>query len=292
MSSKLFKLVSTELKFGLLGENSPYKEEIGNLTVYETYNPVEDDGSELGIYQVVIESLVDNHLQLNERNNEAVSLAEEIEMLWSYVWTTPLHRKTRGISLKFVTPPKGWNTNKEDIRRELDIENGGLTYSSISFTRNEAKYSNQLPLERALRVWSKYQHAEPIIKTLIDFHFESLSSRSTHSSLFLLSKGLEITRAYLPGKTDEEKQSSLPFEVQQGLSNTYHGLFYLANNRKNTRHAIKSKTRPAELHTELIGDDLENFIHDCDLIIRAVICNYFQEEVVMLKKKNESEITT
>ena len=292
MSLKILKIESSQTAFGLFGECKPHRENIGNLSVYEVYSYPESNNGDIGKYQVVIESEIHDHTQLEERNREAVSLAEEIEMLWPYVWTIPLHGKTRGIVLEFIKPPKGWATNKEDVRRELDIENGGLTFGSLSFIRNESRHSSQLPLERALRVRSKYQEAEPIIKTLIDFHFEALKSRSTHSSLFLLSKGLEITKAYLPGKTDKEKQRSLPTDAQKDLRNTYHALFGLANSRKNTRHAIKRNNHPLELHPELEGAELEDFIHDCDLIIRSVVCDYFNEEIVILKKREDNNVAT
>jgi hypothetical protein len=292
MSTKLLRLESDSFSFGLIEEYPPYKKDVGNLTVYEVYTPADNDSSDVGSYKIIIEGEVENHSELEDRNIEAIALAEELEMLWSYVWVTPLHIKTRAVILEFPKPPKGWDTNKEDIRKELDIERGGLTYESISFSRNETKYSNTLPLERGLRIREKYQKAETIIKTLIDFHFESLSSRSMHSSLFLLSKGLEITRAYLPGKSDDEKENNLPPDAKSELRNSYHKLFGLANNRLNTRHAVRRKSEVVELHPELEGSELEDFYHDCDLIIRSVVCDYFKEEIVLLKKKARQKVAT
>jgi hypothetical protein len=103
---------------------------------------------------------------------------------------------------------------------------------------------------------------------------------------------LEITRAYLHGNNDEEKERCLPPEAQAELRNSYHKLFDLANNRLNTRHAVKRKPEVVELHPELEGGELDDFYHDCDLIIRSVICDYFQEEVVILKKKEKKQVAT
>ncbi len=281
MDSKLLKLESAPLKFKLLLDCPPYRRKIGDLTIREVYVPPSNGKGEFGLYQVVIEGLVETRSQLTEKYTEAVSLAENIAKLWSYVLTTPLHGNTFGRALAFISPPKGWTANNDEIRKELDTKEFGITFKSVSIGRIEWNRANQLPLERAVRIWSKYQEADQIIKTLIDFHFEALSSYSTHSCLFLLSKGLEITRGHMPGKTDIERQSSLPPEVQRNLKNSYHDLFDLSNNRLNTRHAIKSKSVPVELHPELLEKELVDFIHDCDLIIRAVVCQYFQEEVVI-----------
>jgi hypothetical protein len=150
MSTKFLRLESDSFSLGMLDEHPPFRKDIGNLNIYEVYIPPEKEGSDLGKYKVVIESPIENLFELEDRNCEAVALAEELEILWSYVWTTPLHIRTRGVTLDLINPPKGWFTNKEEIRKELDIEIGGLTYGSITFTRYESKYSNMLPLERAL----------------------------------------------------------------------------------------------------------------------------------------------
>ncbi|HFD31861.1 MAG TPA: hypothetical protein ENJ28_03990 [Gammaproteobacteria bacterium] len=103
---------------------------------------------------------------------------------------------------------------------------------------------------------------------------------------------MEITRAFLPGKNDKEKESYLHPDTQAELRNSYHKLFDLANNRLNTRHAVNHKSDTIELHTKLNGEELDDFYHDFDLISRSVVCDYFQEEVVILKKKEDREFVT
>jgi hypothetical protein len=165
MGMKLLRLETESFSFGLLDECSPYRTNVGNLNVYEVYMPPKEDGGDLGQSKVVIESVVENHSELENRNSEPVELAEELEMLWSYVWTTPLHVKTRGITFELIKPPKGWSTNKEEIRKKRGLP---------SNTQAEFKYS-------------------------------------------------------------------------------YHKLFDLANNRMNTRHAVKRNSKEIALHPELEG---------------------------------------
>lgn len=284
MNPSRFRIESSPISFGLIGECKAYCERIGLFLVYEQYIPPEKGAGRAGEYRVIIDTEIADQSELEKRNVDAVAIAQELEMLWPYVWTIPLHGQARGLTFRLIEPPDGWTTNKDEISRQLAVSNGETLLGDIRFTKTQSMFSNAFPLERALRIRAQYQQAEPIMRSLIDFHYEALQSKSEHSSLFLLAKGLEITRAYLPGKTDKEKQISLPKEVQEELKTSYHSLFDLANSRKNTRHAIKSKLAGIELHPELIGTELEDFIHDCDLVIRAVVCDYFNEDVVITLK--------
>ena len=290
MSSKNFRIESTKQNFGLLGSGSPYSENIDGLLVYEVYEDPEED-SNLGLYQVVIEAEVENQDELENKSKIAIQLAEDFEVLWPYVWIMPLHGKSWDTRLSLISPPEGWGSNKKEIRKKFDIENGGLTFDSLSFINVDYLYSNMLPLERAIRIRKKYLKADAVIKTLIELNFESHNSKTIHSRLFLLAKAMEITRAHLKGNTDQEREENLPEKVRSQLNYSYHHLFNLANSRIDTRHAVRKKGEKVELHPKMDSEELNSFMHDCDLIIRSVVCSYFDEEVTIVGGERKAKGT-
>ena len=65
-------------------EAKSYRDTVDGLSVYEIFEEPLDD-SDLGLYPIVIEPEVKSHEELESKNNMAVQLAEDLELLWSYV---------------------------------------------------------------------------------------------------------------------------------------------------------------------------------------------------------------
>ncbi|MEK9136828.1 MAG: hypothetical protein AAB393_06865, partial [Bacteroidota bacterium] len=78
----------------------------------------------------------------------------------------------------------------------------------------------------------------------------------------------EIIRAILPGETDAERQRKLPAEIQARLAHGFHWFFDMANNRFNTRHAVR---QGPQLHPRMTVKEETEFLRQADLIIRGAI---------------------
>lgn len=286
---KILEYRSSPIKFGLLGEARLHKERVGNFVVSErfTFTTGGKGESELGDYDIVVKGEVDTESDLEQLNSEAVSLIEKVELLFPYAWATPLHGDTLVKTLSPIEPPERWISNKEDVRREFQKEKSGLIIGGIKISTIQYKYGDSFPLKTTMRMMRKYSDLEAVVKTMIDIHWQSLIARSTHSQLFLLAKCLELTRAYLPGKNDQQKERSLAEDARKNISMKYRDLFDLSNNRAETRHVVSSSKDQIKTHKSITEDEREAFVNDSNTIIRAIVCDALGEDLTILGDIND-----
>lgn len=139
-------------------------------------------------------------------------------------------------------------------------------------------------METVLHGRVKYLAASDPVHSLIEHHYDSQIASDSHSRLFSLAKGLEIVRAMLPGKSDQQKQSALDSEVVSYLKIGLRDLFIIANNRREVRHIVK-KPSSTELHPKLTPQESDAFLHDADVIIRCVVAKELGMPMIAISDK-------
>ena len=283
---------SGPVKFGLLGEAVLHQENVGNFVVSERLTYPASGESELGDYDIVVSSEVDTESDLEQLNSEAVSLIEKLELLFPYAWVSPLHGDTLVKTFSPIKPPERWSSNREEVKQEIDKEKSGLTFGELRISTTQSRYGDSFPLKLAMRMMHKYGDLEPVVKTMIDLHWQSLNARTTHSQLFLLAKCLEVTRAYLPGRSDQKKEKSLGENARKNISMTYSELFNLSNNRAETRHIVSPNKGEIKTHKSLTEPEEDAFINDANVIIRSIVCDALGEDLVVLGDINDTKVKT
>jgi hypothetical protein len=96
-------------------------------------------------------------------------------------------------------------------------------------------------------------------------------------------KGLELTRAMLPGRSPAAKERNLPDAARTGMRHPLNWLYEIANRRLEVRHVIRDPAR-LELHQRLTSDERRDYRDDCDLVLRAVISERLQIPLVIRQR--------
>ena len=163
----------------------------------------------------------------------------------------------------------GWKSNYREAEKEV---NKGRAHVTFSFEKISHSSFSYWPLKKALIARESYLTASEPIKALIDLHYFAHKVGDSYSSFFFLAKSLELVRALIPGKTDVQKEKTLPDDVRSRLQTSLHDIIGLANTRYEIRHIIKDK-KNSSLHEKMNNSEINSFKHDADLIIRFVVCN-------------------
>lgn len=255
----------------------PHTVPLGQITIRESF---ESDPGKVppgeGRYRLIAEAKVESVDQLDEIGRSIHQIADELDRCWIYSAGTPLTGEHLG-SFGIVHTPDGWTSNVLEIGAALR----GEPYLNLELGANTVLLGmpalRHFPLRHALYVRERFLTAEPGIRSLIEFHYLAKKQLvNSDARLFLLAKGLEIARAMLPGRTDPERQSSLPtrFIERLRLPDSLHDLFDLANHRRDIRHAVRNP-RGVELHQRLTHEERADFDHDADIILRGVVSREF-----------------
>ena len=145
------------------------------------------------------------------------------------------------------------------------------------------------PLLPALRARDAYQRAHPTIKALTDLHYAALKSPSGEGQLFSYAKALELAREILSGKDDKTKEKSLGLSTGT-LRQSFHWLFDVGNNRYNTRHIVRKGFRPTELHVRMTGQEIMDYKHDADWVLRSLVCQRLKVLTPQLRTAPEMQM--
>lgn len=270
--------------------NAPISEvqSIGCLTVREAFEPNANehirDG--LGSYTVVMEAKITDKAKFSAFQREAFDLTQCLDRLWTYATGMPLsvHYQGRAIyAYEYLHPPRGWTSNLGEVNEQFKAK-AGRSITVVNSRNIMWQWLPALPLATVLKGRERYIAASDPVNSLIEHHYDAQTASGSHSRLFSLAKGLEIVRAMLPGRSDQEKESKLDSEVANSLKIGLHDLFNIANNRREVRHIVRD-SRSRTLHPKMTSQESDAFHHDADVIIRAVVA----EELGMpiISKSNE-----
>jgi hypothetical protein len=219
--------------------------------------------------------------ELSDVRYQGIELAETVERLWAFAAGMPLRHSGFGLHLVPVEPPKGWLSNAEDLDELLQRERGGYIVRSVGGGYKHWRSSDHFPLRALLAALRAWPSADSMVKEIVELHYEAAMSSTRDGHHVLLSKGLEIVRALLPGRDDRRRQKHLPKEVQEHISHDLHWFFGIANNRLNTRHPVSGGTTPT-LQPPMTGPETMAFLREADLILRGVACERLGLDIVAI----------
>jgi hypothetical protein len=272
--SQILRYVSAPKVYGFETEQSPNTFEIDNLVLHEDFSEDSRYASirqGLGNYSVVIETSISQSSQLPDRYEEVSIFARELDRAWMYACGHPLTKKKFSFTAPHIIPMDGlldgWTTNYEDVKERF--REGHYRIETSLEHIHHAVYSF-FPLSLAIAARAKYLAATEILRTLIDLHFYSHKATDGYSMCFFLAKALELVRAHLPGKTDQQKEKHLHTEVRVRMVDSLHSLYGLSNTRFEIRHIVNQH---GTLYPRLTTDELYAFQHDADLVVRSVVCS-------------------
>jgi len=283
VESETFVLTSKPHLYVIRTTKEPYEEAVDGLMIRELFEPVHDDTLPDGIgnYSIVIEGVVTSESEIWTMSEKAHQLAEDLNRTWTYVCGHPINVARLGLTVR--TAPPGWMTDVPEIRERISAKRSGLTCGSIEIKTRYWVFCSDFPLRRALRVRESLLDASVIVRTLISLHHMALTSRESEVRLLLLAKALEIVRAILPGRRDQEKQRKLPYEIISELRRgSLDWLSEIANSRLDVRHAIRNKNGP-KLHRRISKEERKDFEHDANLVICSVVCGELGQALVILR---------
>jgi hypothetical protein len=189
------------------------------------------------------------------------AIARDISRFYAYITGRILGDPGDVLSLN-INPPAGWGSNGAKIVPQGDW---GILHSVNTFP--DFRVVPTYPLQAVIAAVENADQLDEVSWTLIHYHLSALSSRDNDVRHFLLAKALEIARELIPGQDDEKKEAGLPSNVRARLNKTFHWLYDISNNRRETRHSITK--RPAlRLHPQLEPEEELDFLSDADTLLR------------------------
>lgn len=252
----------------------PYQTTKGAITFTEEFLPNDkysNISSEHGDYYVIIKPEVNESKELQLMHFEIQEVCQELDRAWMYACGHPLSKKNLTFMGPYIDAPDGkidgWISNFDEVQKEI---NKGKPHIVFNFKQTSASTLKYWPLEKALMIREAYLKAQEPIAALVDLHFYSHKVGDSYSSFFFLSKAMELVRSLLPGKTDKQKEETLPDQIRQELSTSMHHIIGLANTRLEIRHIVKDPNT-GTLHDKMNNSEIDAYRHDSDLIIRAVV---------------------
>ncbi|MBA7704942.1 hypothetical protein ES703_113765 [subsurface metagenome] len=240
-------------------------------------------------YSIWIETGVSSPEEIWAKKGTAFELADDLNRIWTYVCGQPINAARLGLVAYHA--PAAWTTNAEEVEKDLPAAISGLTYKEISIQTRHWTYCPELPLAKALDVRESYETASDFVRTLIELHYSALTSKRSEARLIFFAKALEIVRALLPGRKDQQKQKSLPAKITSDLHESLHWLFGMANTRSDVRHVVQRVTGPT-LHPRMSAQEFRSFEHDADLVIRTAVCMQLGNEPFLVKHGTPSCVST
>ena len=271
MGGPILRYTSDPNVYGIHCDNTPYREAINELSVTEYF--FENDkfnyiSPGIGDYYLTIETEVNNAHELQSKHFEIKKLIQEIDCSWMYACGHPFNKRVLSFIGPYVDFPdgniNGWSSNFREAERDLYKGKASITFNGDKVTYSTFSY---WPPKKALKVREAYLAASESIMALVDLHFFAHKVEDSYSSLFFLAKAMEIVRAILPGKTDEQREKDLPYEVRSKIKSSLRHIMDLANNRYEIRHIVKDK-KNCTLHEKLNNTEINDYKHDADIIIR------------------------
>lgn len=253
-----------------------HRETVGRLTVFEYH--VKDQANPYGL---VMEAQVSSQDELRECRDEALGLAGDLNKVWPYAAGVPLFPPRT--SMRVSREPLGWGSNGDQLEEVLP---GARFKINIGPTVGEFGIELPfMPLQRALEVLRAYRATDPLTLSLLRMHFQAMENAKGDLELFLLAKLLELVAALLPGRTMAQKQSVLGADYVQLLRHSMNWLAQISNTRLDLRHAVASKDPTTVLHPKLTSEERQDFVHDADIVVRAVVALRLGIDVPTLNRK-------
>lgn len=247
--------------------------------------PQKDLPPHIGEYIISIEATVGSSTEFHELSHKIGALAQDLDKFWVYGCGEPLSPVLT--SLSFDVTPKGWHSNMEGVKKYL-LDNCHQMFAVVRIKNRHWVTMPFYPLLPALEARDAYRKADPPTKALADLHYAALKSSGGEGQLFSFAKALELAREVLEGKNDQAKEKALGLSPGT-LRRSFHWLFDVGNNRYNTRHVVRKGFRPAKLHVRMTRQEIMDYKHDADWILRSLICQRLKIPTPQLRTAPEKQ---
>lgn len=238
----------------------------------------------IGEYTITIEATIGSSAEFHDFSQKIGALAQDLDKFWVYGCGEPLSPLVT--TLSFDVTPKGWHSNVDKVKEYL-LQNCHQMFVVAQLGHCHWIQMPFYPLLPSLRARDAYQKADPPTKALADLHYAALKSRGGEGQLFSFAKALELAREVLDGKNDHAKEKALGLSVGT-LKRSFHWLFDVGNNRYNTRHVVRKGFRPAMLHARMTGQEIMDYKHDADWILRRLVCQRLRIPTPQLRTRPET----
>jgi hypothetical protein len=260
---------STTKLYGVTGGGEPTVGTFEGFDLRETLRVAAINGvpPEVGEYTLSIERTVKSSDELLTISAEVGGFVADLDKFWIYAAGEPLNPIVKRVSLERRIA--GWSHNELQVRDYL-VRNCRQMLAVVDSRDQHWVVMPHFPLVPALRARAAYQAATPSGQALVDLHYSALKSSYGEGRLFGLAKALELAREILPGKSDTTKQQVLNSLIAGNLHHSLHWLMDMANNRYHTRHAVQ-KGLTVQLKPKMTGEEIADFEHDANLIIRGTV---------------------
>ena len=225
-----------------------------------------------GEYTITVEANITTSGELSDASQRIGALANDLDKFWVYACGEPL--SPLFMQLSFDVTPKGWRSNMEEVK-DYFVQNCRQPFAIVQIDPTRCMEMPCYPLSLALQAREAYKKADPVIQALADLHYTALKAQFGEGRLFSFAKALELARKILPGADDPKREQSLALP-KGSLKQSLHWLFDVANNRYNTRHVVRRDSPTPALQTRMSGQEIMDFQHDADLILRSLVCQKLQ----------------
>jgi len=266
---QILRYSSTTKLYGITDGGEPSSGEFEGFVVRERLGVTSISGlpPEVREYNLSIERTIKSSDELLTASAEVRGFLSDLDKFWIYAAGEPLNPIVKRVSLERGIA--GWNHNELQVRDYL-VRNCKQMLAVADSHDQHWVIMPQFPLAPALRARAAYQSATPISQALVDLHYGALKSSYREGRLFGLAKALELARQILPGKDGTVKQQALKPLIGNNLRHSLDWLKEMANDRYHTRHAVQ-KGATVRLKSKMTGEEICDFEHDADLILRATV---------------------
>lgn len=256
-----------------------HKESFDGLTVSEFRRR-----SSVRPYSLRMEARVGTRAELGQLFGSALDLARDLDLVWTYVGGRPLFPVI--LTVELAKAPGGWKTNASEIRPRLPVGGTGLS-ANVRLVGGRLSWMTLpfMPLKPALQAVRAYRASDEVTRLLMDLHTRALKSPGSDTGLFLMAKALELVRKVLPGPHDPDREKALDEDVRSRLRRPFAWLWKIANSRMDVRHVVERHPAKLRLHPKLTTEERRDFLHDVDLVLRAVISKKLGVDLAIVERE-------
>lgn len=255
--------------------------DLDGLRVCDIAEPANADGLPEGArqYCVQIAKEVDTLEESLEAHRQADSLIADLERVWAYSAGLPLRPLRTYLEVHYAL--EGWTSNVEEVQNAIRAQKQGIT-GTVRIVSRHWMHAPHFPLRLALEAVVAFRNAQPVVRSRVELHFSALTSARVDGRLFFFAKALELVRALLPGADVRAKSAGLHPEIQGELVRPFSWLYDMSNHRFDVRHVVRDPQGP-DLHPLMTPEELRDFEHDADLVIRGVIAQHLAIELAVAR---------
>jgi len=261
---KSVRLVSPALTLRVDTPCEPLACDVDRWHIVEHFHVSEP--SSFGRYHVSMEHILDVGEDAGSAYINGETHARALEKAWLYGTGGTLGWRGYNYYLVPAELPSGWTSNAEDV---VPPEEWRLLKDGTSFEANRRTMPT-LPLRSCVEVLWALTRADDVLVQLTTYHLGAVTTSDPDLYPLLFAQALDVARALLPGRDKREQTAMVPDAVARRLPNGLGWLYEIANQRRQTRHAIDKKAE-VSLKPDLADAETEAFVSEASVLIQYIV---------------------